>query len=240
MNPIKTKGIYSQIVRLLLAGFLVGFAHHKVYSQYQDSLKFLVPNTNMQEKLLPINPYFYFPTFASDFSDVFVQNTNIWEETISFQKLNKPSSNFSFTQSRTDLNYRNLGISKRYMIDAVFHPTKRLKVELATGIIQQNSVLSAWEPNFQMVFKSLLEYEITPWLSGYIYGQYVSPSLNQSKFSDPLQFMNPMFLQNEVGGGLRAKYKNIKADVGMNTILKSKLHESNSKGYFNSKITVGF
>lgn len=52
--------------------------------------------------------------------------------------------------------------------------------------------------------------------------------------------MNPMFLQTEAGGGMRATHKNIKADVGVKIIHDTQVKGVNPAGIVNSKMTIGF
>ena len=109
------------------------------------------------------------------------------------------------------------------------------------GLVKQNTILTYEKPNFQFTFGTSLEYNINPWLSLYAFGQYLVPPINKANlFFDPLIFMNPMFFQTETGGGLRTKYKNIKADVGLKKKYDSQFNQSNPVNSMNTKISIGF
>ncbi|HYQ57573.1 MAG TPA: hypothetical protein VEP89_09530, partial [Draconibacterium sp.] len=128
--------------------------------------------------------------------------------------------------------FPNLGQSKQFSGNLNYQLSDKVKIDLGMGLYQQNTTLTPWNINYQLGVTSTIEYSFNSWLSAYIYGQYISPSLTQKNFFDPLQFMNPLFKQTEFGGGLRAKYKSIKADMGMKNIMGSDLNENRSTGYF--------
>lgn len=152
---------------------------------------------------------------------------------------NKPEK-LAFSQEQTQEVFPNLGESHQFSGNFLFQATNNLKLGLGLELLKQNTVLTPWNPNYQLGFRTSAEYSFNKWLSAYVFGQYISPSLNQKDFFDPLQYMNPLFKQTEFGGGLRAKHKNIKADIGVKTIQGKDVTETNSSSYFKSKITVGF
>lgn len=49
-----------------------------------------------------------------------------------------------------------------------------------------------------------------------------------------------MFFQSEAGSGFRAKYKNIKADLGLKKIYDTQFNQSNPVNSMNTKISIGF
>ena len=86
-----------------------------------------------------------------------------------------------------------------------------------------------------------MEKPLTPWLSLYAYGQYVSPTFNQNALKpDPITHMNPLFIQSEAVFGLRAKYKNIEADLGSKTLFDTQFQKSKPIPMMNSKVKIGF
>jgi hypothetical protein len=52
--------------------------------------------------------------------------------------------------------------------------------------------------------------------------------------------MNPLFIQSEAGGGIRATHKNIKADFGVKTIYDTTFDVAQPLNTVNSKVTIGF
>uniref|UniRef100_UPI003217459A hypothetical protein n=1 Tax=uncultured Draconibacterium sp. TaxID=1573823 RepID=UPI003217459A len=147
----------------------------------------------------------------------------------------------TFKQSKMEMLLPNLVRSQHFQNRIIYNPSSKISFEIGVGLVQQNSVLSAFQPNYQLSFKTLLEYEISNWLSAYLYGQYITLPLNQSQKSlDPLIYMNPNFIQTEFGGGLRTKYKNIKADMGLRKIYDTQFNQSNPVQFMDTKVTIGF
>lgn len=155
-------------------------------------------------------------------------------ETALFEKLD-------FEQSKIDLQLPNLGEYHHYKNTFKYVPNDKLSFGFGLGLLQQNTLLSGYQEIYRFTFHSSVEYELTKWLSAYFYGQYVSNPLNSSaSLFDPLQYMNPLFVQTEVGGGLKAKYKNIEAGVGMKAIYDTQFHQSNPIKSMDTKISIGF
>lgn len=170
------------------------------------------------------------------------QNTfhvNNYQEYWILTSPDKPDK-LTFSQDHTQKVFPNLGESNQFSGNLFFRATNNLALGFGLELLKQNTVLTPKKPNYQLAFSSSVEFSFNSWLSAYIYGQYLSPSLNQKQFFDPLQYLNPLFKQTEFGSGLRAKHKNIKADLGVKTIQGKDLTETNSSSYFKSKITVGF
>ena len=146
----------------------------------------------------------------------------------------------TFGQSKTTNLFPNLGVSENYN-NSLVYTNNNLTLDFNFGLLKQNTILTSEKPNFQFTFGTSLEYEINPWLSLYLYGKYLLPTINRSNnFSDPFTTMNPMFFQTETGGGLRTKYKNIKADVGLKKIYDTQFNQSNPVNSMNTKISIGF
>lgn len=146
-----------------------------------------------------------------------------------------------FEQNKTEVQLPNLGEYHHYKNTFVYAPEDKLSFRLGGGLLQQNSLMSAYQEIYRFTFHSSAEYELTSWLSAYLYGQYVSNPVNApSNMYDPLQYMNPVFVQSEAGGGLKAKYKNIQAGVGMKAIYDTQFNQSNPVKSMDTKIRIGF
>ncbi len=116
-----------------------------------------------------------------------------------------------------------------------------LKINAGIGLLKQNTALNSGTPNLHYTLDSYLEYQLNPWLAFYLYGQYVSSPINQKQLSpDPISYMNPFFYNTEMGGGIKAKYKNIKADVGMQSIKDTQFKDEKSLNTMNTKVSIGF
>lgn len=229
-----------KIISPIFTVFCVFYGLHTV-AQGKDTLRsdnlkksFIYNDYNLPSSIMFI-PERSNSRFLSDSKDGLLNPSRFF----SFTKQTSVLSNFTFIQKKRELVLPNFGeqyyFGNRLGFDT--HPTLDIHVEF--GLVKQNTVMSAFTPNYRFVFHTTLEYELTPWLSSYVYGQYVSPSLNQKKFFDPLQFMNPLFMQTEAGGGIRSKYKNIKTDVGVRIIQDTQVKGINPAGIVNSKMTIG-
>lgn len=150
------------------------------------------------------------------------------------------SEGVSFEQERKDGIFPNFGEYLYFKNSFAYNVKNGIAFDVGIGLVKQNSVLSSWHPNYQFVFNTSLGYAVTPWLGTYVFGQYVTRSINNPKFFDPLQYMNPLFLQTEFGGGLKVKYKNIKADIGGKIMYDTQFKKVDPVGRMNSKMTIGF
>jgi hypothetical protein len=145
-----------------------------------------------------------------------------------------------FRQNKTTAVFPTLGNFEHYNNSIIFSPMNNLVLGLDFGLVKQNSILSANDLNYQYSFEASVEYNLTEWLSVYGYGRYVTPKANFKKVFDPLIYMNPLFLHTETGGGLRAKYRNIKADIGMQRVFDNHYKKFNNINTFNTKVTLKF
>lgn len=85
--------------------------------------------------------------------------------------------------------------------------------QFGVGLAMQNSILSTNDLNYQLTFDAIIEYSFSQRISGYIYGQILSNPLNNPGGNfDPFIFNNPLFLQNELGVGVKTHLKNSTLD----------------------------
>ncbi|WP_321369413.1 hypothetical protein [uncultured Draconibacterium sp.] len=237
---VKSSSIRITILSSILLNFLTLFA----FGQTEDSTKMWIPQTGSSSNivpapLIPVTENIQFNRellFSPDNNQQSRFSVNDWQ-------LSKPDvkhPQIKLEQSTTVNIFPNLGQSNQFSGNLNYQLSDKVRIDLGMGLYQQNTILSPWNINYQLGVTSTIEYSFNSWLSAYIYGQYISPSLTQNNFFDPLQYMNPLFKHTEFGGGLRAKYKSIKADVGMKNIMGADLNEKRSTGYFQSKISLGF
>ena len=52
--------------------------------------------------------------------------------------------------------------------------------------------------------------------------------------------MNPLFIQTELGTGLRARHKNMEADMGSKTQFDTQFQKSKPINMMNSRVRIGF
>ncbi len=149
-----------------------------------------------------------------------------------------PFTRISFNQNKIENNLTGLGSYEFFNNSLNYRINNNTKVEIGMGLARQNSVLFAAKPNYQIGFQTSLEFAVNPKLDAFIYGQYFTSPVNKSKdFFDPFIYQNPLFLQSEVGAGVKRDYKNVDAKFQINT------NYDNKNGQFapiNSKIIIGF
>lgn len=237
---VKSSSIQITVIYTILFNLLALFA----VGQTLDSTRILMLQNGSSSNLAPIplipemgntqlnGKYLFSPdnNLPNRFS------SNDWG--LSSPRTDRPKIKLEQNQTQTIL--PNLGQSNQYTGNLNFQLSDKVKTDLGFGLYQQNTILTPWAINYQLGITSTIEYSFNSWLSAYIHGQYISPSLTQNKFFDPLQYMNPLFKQTEFGGGIRTRYKGIKADLGMKSIRGSAPFERNSINYFQSKISLGF
>lgn len=231
-NIMRTISIF--IFLLLFSQFIVAQTEEKTDSSKQN-LHFqngIVPSPILSNSLL--QP-FDFP---------FEKNITMFSKTPSFQFQQNNGELFKhlfFEQNKIQNEFPMLGNMEHFSNRFIYKPTNKITAEVDVGLVRQNTVLRAFQPNYQFTVGASFEYALNEWLSAYLYGRYLTPSLGLGeKFFDPLLVTNPLFVQPEIGSGLRAKHKKIKLDVGMSKIYNTQLNSGNDVGYMKSKLIIGF
>ncbi len=217
------------------------FSGKLILAQTNDSIKISIESIHRQ--LINSGDAFFAPLQLNiqhlDFlfkSDV-IQTKNRFHSEIPG---NISFGGIQFRQNRTVTIFPTLGNLEYYNNSITFLPVNNLILGLDFGLANQNTILNANDLNYQFVFGASVEYNLTDWLSVYGYGQYVTPKSNFKKVYDPLMYMNPLFLHTEIGSGVRAKYRNIKADIGMKRMFDNQFKNFNNINTFNTKVSVKF
>lgn len=151
-------------------------------------------------------------------------------------KETNPFTRISFNQNKIKNNNPGLGSYEFFNNSLNYRISDKALIDFGIGLARQNSILNAAKPNYQIGFQASLEFAVTSKLDAFIYGQYFTSPINKSKdFFDPLIYRNPLFLQSEVGAGLKRNYKNVNAKFQINSI-----YDKIQFAPVNSKITIGF
>lgn len=212
-----------------------------VFAQSEDSIKYSDKKYDLQQEELILVPN------PINFQPLFFNETNLNLPNVEYFISNKKKYSFenkslvkkmSFKQVKIENKYFSLGAYELFQNSFIINASKKIKLDFGFGLLKQGSVLSPFRVNYNYTFNSSVEYLITPWLSAYMHGQYIIPK-NNNNF-DPLTYMNPLFYQTEFGGGLKAKYKNMKVDVGLKKIIDTQFKQSDNYNPFNTKISIGF
>lgn len=146
----------------------------------------------------------------------------------------------SYIQS---LRQENLGFGgfKHFANTFSFTKANKYSFNMGIGLAIQNSILNYANPLYQYSLSTGMEYVLFKGVSVYFSGQYLSSPLNQGAGNaDPFIYMNPFYLQSEIGYGVKGEYKNIKADIGVKSIYDTQFKNSKPINSMNTKVSIGF
>lgn len=228
-----------------------GFTILKVNAQSNDSTFFYIDNINVSDEIktelrMKLMGNVQLP--ANFFKQSLIPNkTEVPKNEISGQTGVFEFKPVEVAFKKEVEHYPQLGSYEQYLTEFRVAPTSRTRFLFEAGVVKQSmyggtaSANQLEKPNYQLDFAAYLEHDFNAWLSYYMYGQYISPSLTNDNFVGPPPEVSDLFKQTEYGTGLKAKYKNLKADVGV-----KKTHPLNPgkfnpvKSAFRSKVTIGF
>jgi len=156
----------------------------------------------------------------------------------SFFHKNTSNYNFSISQNKFESIMPGLGSITHYTNQLRWNAGKNTTLEFGAGLAMQNTVIDPFIPNYQISFRAALESRFNDWLSGYFYGQYVTKPINKpDDYFDPFMHNNPLFIQSEIGAGVKAGFKRTNVDFQINSIYDTK---SGGMTPVNSKIKIAF
>ena len=156
----------------------------------------------------------------------------------SFFHKNTSNYNFSISQNKFESIMPGLGSVAHYTNQFRWNAGKKTALDFGAGLAMQNTIIDPFIPNYQFSFRAALEYSFNDWLSGYFYGQYVTKPINKpDDYFDPFMHNNPMFIQSEIGAGVKAGFKRTNVDFQINSIYDTK---SGGMTPVNSKIKIAF
>jgi hypothetical protein len=227
-----TRGVIQKTNILVYLFFICS----TIVAQTGDTTKLKSPEIFAPQKLnlLP---------FSTDLQSNFMHNQSFQNPATRLNKIFflKESTSFkkiSFDQNKLENNFPGLGSYEFFNNSLNYRINNNTKIDIGVGLARQNSILYAAKPNYQIGFQASVEFAVTPKLDAFIYGQYFTSPINKPKdFFDPMIYRNPLFLQSEVGTGIKRDYKNINAKFQINSI-----YDNNNRQFtpVNSKISIGF
>jgi hypothetical protein len=227
--PIKAALV---IVHLLFCHLLFAQTENQNITKEQEPLRLkkynLLDNSlNFKYGYFTEKQYFnsHFPAFKNYNSATF------------FHK-NISNYNFSISQNKFESIMPGFGSITHYTNQLRWSAGKRTAFDFGAGLAMQNTVFDPFIPNYQFSFRAALEYSFNDWLSGYFYGQYVTKPINKpDDYFDPFMHNNPLFIQSEIGAGVKAGFKKTNVDFQINSIYDTK---SGGMTPVNSKIKIAF
>ena len=153
-------------------------------------------------------------------------------------KERKQFRNFSFSQDLNTSFLPGMGVYEHFNNYFRFNINEKTKFKLGFGLVKQSTVFEPIDPNYQFSFYASAEQDIKDRLSLYLYSQYVTSPLNKPReFFDPFLYKNPLFIQTEMGTGLKANFNTINVDFQIITIYGTELNRINP---MDSKIRINF
>jgi len=154
-----------------------------------------------------------------------------------FQKKSSPA-NFSISQNKFESIMPGLGSITHYTNQLRFKTEEKTYFEFGAGLAMQNTIIDPFIPNYQFSFRVAMEYKFNKRLSAYFYGQYVTDPINKpDDYFDQLMHNNPLFIQSEIGAGVKAGLKKTNVDFKINSIYDTKFGGMTP---VNSKIRIEF
>ncbi len=194
------------------------FICFSIVAQTEDTIKLKSPEIYIPQKfnLLP---------FSTDLQSNYFNNQSLQNPSTRLNEiffLNETSSfkKISFDQNKIENKYPGLGSYEFFNNSLKYRVNNKTIIDIGIGLARQNSILNAAKPNYQIGFQASVEFAVTPKLDAFIYGQYFTSPINKPKdFFDPMMYRNPLFLQSEVGAGLKRKTKNVNTKFQINSIL---------------------
>jgi len=144
-------------------------------------------------------------------------------------------------EQHLSLNDFGFGGYKHFSNNWFYQYSDKLSFNVQAGLVVQNSLLNYNSPILNYSISSEAEFNLFNNVSIYFKGQYISNPLNKNRnYYDPFIFMNPLYLQSEVGTGIKAEFNNIKADVGVKTMYDTQHKKNMPVNSMNTKVSIGF
>ena len=222
------------IFQLLLCQILFAQSENRVLMPEQDSIQF-------KKYTLFDNLSGFHPSYQGENRFFSPQNPAFGNVQTEFDfGRESPSKIFSISQSKFETVLPGLGSIEHFASQFRWNAGNRVTVEFGAGLALQNTIMNPNIPNYQLSLRAAIEYSFNDWLSAYIYGQYITKPINKpDDYFDPFMHSNPLFLQNEIGAGVKANFN--KAYIGIEIYsMPGQKFKSPLFRPTNSRITIGF
>lgn len=222
------------IIQLLFCQFLFAQSENRVLMPEQDSIQF--KKYTLFDNLTGFQPSY--PGENRFFSPQNPAFRNIQPE-FEFGK-ESPSKTFSISQNKFESVLPGLGSIENFSNQFRWNVGNRVTVDFGAGLAMQSTIMNPDITNYQLSFRAAIEYSFNDWLSAYLYGQYITKPINKpDDYFDPFMHNNALFLQNEIGGGVKANFN--KTYIGIEFYsMPGQEFKSPLLRPTNSRITIGF
>ncbi len=225
------KKILIIIIQLLICQHLYAQTEYKLFLPIQDTIQFEKHNHYESLQSLPTISRVAFGQI-NDLYPEYRYNKRIFDSGKNHQET------FSFSQTKFLTDLPDLGFVEHFENKLQWNPGNKTHIDYGAGLAIQNTFMNPYIPNYQLSLAASFKYSFNDWLTAYIYGQYLSRPLNKpDDYFDPFMYNNPTFLQNEVGAGFNARYKNTNIDLQIFSIYGAEYQDVKP---VHSKIRIGF
>ena len=213
-----------------------------LFAQSEQKIKLNLPEFYNPINIVPLSFQFDHQfTESNNFTLVKPTNLDTTPGLTLYQSKKTQLRNISFTQEKSEDLIIELGNYEHYKNSFTYNKNNKVLFDFEVGLIKQSTVQNFDDIDFHLSVRTLIEYKISKKISAYMYGQYITSPLNKTEISfNSDSYMNPLFLQTETGTGLKATYKNVKANVGMKSIYDTQFNHLKSINTMDTKITIGF
>ncbi|MBZ9632523.1 hypothetical protein LB465_17220 [Salegentibacter sp. LM13S] len=174
-------------------------------------------------------PLFYFLIFLTFFT------IEAQEKAERINNTELPSSDFYTSRYKVQAAFDGLGYYKLYNYTFNYE-TDKLLITLGAGFLEQNTIFNNMAPGLHGSFSANFEYIFNPRFSFYLFGRYLTPSLNdEARINTP--HMELLYPQSEVSAGLKGNFNNVNINVGASTIFGN---EPRPNTLLRTKVSIGF
>lgn len=214
--------VTHKISRLIIAAIMLGLFYQNIHAQTDNLFKPVLPESDTLRgyNLLEVIPDTEIIHFM-DLSKFGSENLSKRDHQV-FYDFNEPffTNRLSFNQIKSSSELTGLGYYEHFVNNFGFEKDK-FTFDLGFGLASQTTLLMT-TPVYQTTFSASVKYAVTRWLNAYLYGQYVTKPFNKSNdYFDPFLHNNPLFLQSEIGGGLKTNFKKVNADLKIYSIYQN-------------------
>lgn len=227
----------SPFVALVILPF---FSCNTLYSQDSTSIQI----DNIRLNIAPINTIPIELQFSPNFY-IFDNQENFTPlKILSYKrKIFNDKKKVQFLQSGNKFTEDYLGVGSFEQFNKQFTIQYKNSLFLNTNIIIQKHEFFTNQTfsDYRMGLKTSLEYAITNKISAYIYYQ-ISKPLNKPKIEYKTfdNLSKTLFLNNEIGSGIKAQFKNFQTNFGVNATYNSEFNTTKKINTVNTKISLDF
>jgi hypothetical protein len=147
----------------------------------------------------------------------------------------------SYTPNKITNDFFGLGGSEQFNNHLTIQYQNRFFLNTNFSLEKRDFLTNSNFSDFRVGLKTSFEYEINNNHSVYTYWQKTKP-LNKPKIEyEPFEDLSKtLFMNNEIGIGIKTQLKSIKTNIGINAEYNSEVHKNPKINTMNTKISLEF